>query len=265
MDSFIEKNRTNMKELNIITIWYNEERNLHKLYRSLDLCNDSCQVRKIYIDQSSNDKSVFIAEEYWCETYIYPNKWYADPDKKRAVENLCHDDDWILILDADEEVTRELANEIHIFMQWKQEIGNILIRSIILWWFWWEAYQPRLFQKKAVELTNEIHNYISLKSKKVTNLKNPIINNDLKYKWKEIEVMLEKTNRYTSKEVDKIWDISLFVIYLKIIFMPLIRFFYFLLKHKQILRGLNWIIFSMIMAYYQFLIYAKIYEKKHHK
>ena len=58
-------------------------------------------MRIIYIDQSSTDNSIEIARKYWCNIYIHPNQWYADPDKKWAIDELCNDDEWILIQDAD--------------------------------------------------------------------------------------------------------------------------------------------------------------------
>jgi hypothetical protein len=147
-------------------------------------------------------------------------------------------------------------------MKSENEIWNILVRSVILWGFGWEAYQSRLFQKKAVKLTDEIHNYIHLKSNKVINLKNRIINNDLKYKWKEIQVFIEKLNRYSDKEIEQLNWLSKIQIIWNMTWKPIQRFFGFGIMHKQFFRWIRWFILCMLMAYYQRSIYAKLYEKK---
>lgn len=247
----------------IITIWYNEEKNLPKLYKSLQKIESVLPHQKIYIDQSSDDDSVKLAKYYGCTTHIHPNQWYADPDKKWTVEELCSDDDWILILDADEEITPQLAQEIYTVIQSEHEVWKILVRSIILWWFWWEAYQPRLFKKRAVEITDEIHNYIHTKSHKIIKLKHPIINDDLKYKWKEIQVFIEKLNRYSDKEIMELTHLNQYRIIRYMIWKPLQRFFGFWIVHKQFLRWIKWLILCTLMAYYQWLIYIKLYEKKY--
>jgi len=124
-----------MTKLNIITVWYNEEINLPKLFKSLEYIKSKIEIRHIYVDQSSIDNSTNIAKENWCEIYVHENKWYADPDKKWIVENLLNNEDWCLILDCDEEITKELSDEIIININNnKFDIFNIYIESIIFWW-----------------------------------------------------------------------------------------------------------------------------------
>lgn len=254
-----------MQKLIVIIVGYNEEKNLPKCFDSLEKVSNILDIRKIYIDQSSHDESVSLAKKYWCETYIHPNLWYADPDKKWGVENLCSPNDWILILDADEEITLVLAQEIVQHTSTKTTVCRILVRSIIFWWFGGEAYQPRLFQKHAVNMTEEIHNYIHIASENVVNLKNPIINDDLKYKWKEIQVFMEKLNRYSDKEIENLYELSQFKIIIFMIWKPIQRFFGFGFVHRQFFRGIRWYILCAMMAHYQRSIYAKLYEKKYIK
>ncbi len=51
------------KTLTIISVWYNEEKNLIKLFESLQNIESILSVKKIYIDQSSTDISVEIAKQ----------------------------------------------------------------------------------------------------------------------------------------------------------------------------------------------------------
>ena len=108
---------------------------------------------------------------------------------------------------------------------------------------------------------NFTHNYINLISNKIWYLKNNILNNDLKYLWNEIKVLTEKMNRYSSIEIEKIWNIWKHKIIFFIFWKPIQRFFGFWIIHKQFLRWIKWIILCFIISNYQFLIYAKLYEK----
>lgn len=248
-------------KLTIVTVWYNEEVNLLKLYASLKNLDTYFDVRKIYIDQSSNDESVEIAKKYGCETYVHSNKWYADPDKKWAVEELCKDHDWICILDADEEIGKALAKEFsEIIDNNTCDIIKISIVSIFLWGYGWEAYQERVFKKSAMKITDEIHHYLIPISKNIGKAKNKIINDDKKYEGNEIDILMNKLNRYASIEIEKM-HISYPKAVLRLLWMPHLRFRGFMIRHKQIQRGTRGIIFSAICGFYQFLIYAKYIEK----
>ena len=254
-----------MYKITTVIVWFNESLNLHKLFRSLQEVADVLLMRKIYIDQTSTDDSAKIAKKYWCEIYIHENKWYADPDKKRAVDTLCQDNERILILDADEKITLSLANEIVSILDSDIEVANILVRSIIFGGFGWEAYQPRLFKKNAVLITDEIHNYIKIISDKIKNLSSPIINDDLKYKWKEVQVFLEKLDRYSDKEIEYLSHYSKLYIIRNLFRKPIQRFFWFGVIHKQFFRWIKWLLLCSLMSYYQRSIYAKLYEKKYIK
>jgi glycosyltransferase involved in cell wall biosynthesis len=252
-----------MDQLTIITVWYNESSNLPKLFASLNNYTEGkLNLRKIYIDQSSTDNSVEIAKSYWCEVYVHSNKWFADPDKKRAVETLCDINDRILILDADEELTSSWVNEIVNVMGSDFEVWQIPIRSIIFGWYGGQAYQPRLFKKSWVHLSTEIHKYIEVKSTKVLFLKTPIRNEDLKYRGKEVTTFIEKLNRYADKEIELLWWLSKAQVVWNMFWKPVLWFFWFGIRHKQFLRGVKGLLLCTLMSYYQRTIYAKLYEKK---
>ncbi|MCX6824262.1 MAG: glycosyltransferase [candidate division SR1 bacterium] len=250
------------QKINIITVGYNEEKNLPKLYNSLKNLDHHFEVRKIYIDQSSTDTSVDIAKKYGCETYVHPNKGYADPDKKRAVEELCQDNDWCCILDADEEISPELAKELATTIQANTyDILKISIVSIFLGGYGGEAYQERVFKKSAMKVTDEIHHYLQPISKNIGKTKNKIRNDDRKYEGNEIDILMSKFNRYSEIEVTKIGRISKAKILWNFFYKPLLHFFGRGIIHKQFLRGIPGIIVCTMHGYYQFLIYAKLYEK----
>lgn len=254
-----------MNKLTIIIVWYNEEENIHKMLKYLKNLSNFTNYKVIYIDQESTDNSAKIMEKQWAEVYIHKNKWYADPDKKRAIENLCGSDDWCLILDCDEEITKEFATEIwEALSSEKYDIYNINVKILWLWGELNTCKQKRLFKKSAMTLTEDIHEYLKPNSKNIWYIKSPLINNDKKEWYHELKTMENKANIYSEKEL-----LKLNIPYRKaIIFLfrkPFLWFWWFMIKNKQIKRWIIWIIISRHYAHYQFLIYAKYIEKLHSK
>jgi hypothetical protein len=250
--------------LNIIIVWYNEEPNISKLFKHLEYLKSKVDCRIIYVDQESIDNSVDLMKKWGAEVYIHPNKWYADPDKKWVVEELCKNGERCFILDCDEEFNNHLADTICWIME-EDEDGkcySVLRKTEFLWKNVAEARQLRLFKKESVILTLDVHNYIKpADGVKHIHLKEYIDEIDLKLKWQWVRFLINKNNNYSDKELDKIWNISTFKVILLMIWMPILWFFWRWIVHKNFLRWWTWIIHCTLQAQYQFRIYAKLYEK----
>ena len=250
--------------LNIVIVWYNEELNIPKLFKHLEYLRSKVDCRIIYVDQESRDNSVELMKNWWAEVYIHPNKWYADPDKKRAIETLCKDWEWCFILDCDEEFNNHLVNTICWIIK-NNENGkcySVLRKTEFLWKNVAEAWQLRFFKKNTVILTHDVHNYINPVNGVMHVHLNEYINEiDLKLEWQWVRFLINKNNNYSDKELEKIGNISTMKVIFLMIWMPILRFFWWWIVHKNFLRWRTWIIHCSLQAQYQFRIYAKLYEK----
>ena len=95
--------------LSVVIITYNEEANLGRTLESvLPLVGDG-KGEIIVVDSGSTDRTVEIARSHGAKVFIENWKGYA-AQKNSAIEKASGD--WILSLDADEEVELELAAEI---------------------------------------------------------------------------------------------------------------------------------------------------------
>lgn len=256
-----------MSKLNIIIVWYNEEVNIPKMLKSIQYLCSQITCRIIYVDQQSKDESVNLMKLWWAEVFIHENKWYADPDKKRAVESLVKNDEWCFILDCDEEISKELSNEIIKAVENnKTDLCYSVKRNTV--WRWIiqsETWQYRLFTKKSAKLTEDIHYYITpIDYTKNLKFKNSMDEIDKKLEKNGfISSTIEKNNRYSEKEISKMknkWKIK---IIFNMVRKPILRFFWFWIKHKLFFKWIKWLIYCCLMAEYQFLIYIKSYEKYH--
>ncbi|OGH43939.1 MAG: hypothetical protein A3J14_01975 [Candidatus Levybacteria bacterium RIFCSPLOWO2_02_FULL_37_18] len=106
-----------MASLSVVLATYNEEENLKKCLESVqDLCNEI-----IVVDGGSGDKTVEIAKQFNAKVCITDNPPIFHINKQKAIyKATC---DWILQLDADEQVTEGLAAEI------KEKIKNIHVNG----------------------------------------------------------------------------------------------------------------------------------------
>lgn len=93
--------------VSIIVMTKNEERNLAKCLRTLARFDEV-----FVVDSDSTDKTVAIAEEMGAKVIDF--RWNGGYPKKKqwCLENLPFRHDWVLYVDADEEVYAELAEEI---------------------------------------------------------------------------------------------------------------------------------------------------------
>ena len=96
----------NLKEkISGLIITFNEEKNIQEVLECFDFCDEI-----IVVDSFSNDKTVEIAAKH-PKVKIIQNK-FEDFTKQRnlALENAKND--WVLFLDGDERITKELEKEI---------------------------------------------------------------------------------------------------------------------------------------------------------
>lgn len=100
------KDHGKKQELSVVLATFNEERNLPECLNSVsDLANEI-----VIVDGSSQDRTVEIARKYGAKVMVTENLPIFHINKQKAIDLATKD--WILQLDADERVSRELAEEI---------------------------------------------------------------------------------------------------------------------------------------------------------
>lgn len=251
-----------MKNLNIIIVWYNEEKNLQKCFKSINNFENKLNINVIYCDQSSTDNSVNIAKNFWISIRNHPKYGMAEFSRMKIVEKEIKIWEWLLFLDADEEITKSLANEITAIVD--KNKFDIWILPIDLYFMKIKAntaMQPRLFKKWAMKLQWIPHNALIPLSDNKKILTNKLINLDLKNNGCEIQNQLEKLNRYTSIDVNKIENTSNIKLFYWLFIKPLIRFFGFWLYWWYFFKWTPGRILAFHNASYEFFKYAKLYEK----
>ena len=96
-------------QLSVVIISYNEEANLGRTLASVAPLVRDGQGEIIVLDSGSTDRTVEIARQHGAKVFVEPWKGFA-AQKNSALEKASGD--WILSLDADEELEPELVEEI---------------------------------------------------------------------------------------------------------------------------------------------------------
>jgi glycosyltransferase involved in cell wall biosynthesis len=95
--------------LSVVIITYNEEANIGRTLASVQSLVANGKGEIIVVDSGSSDRTVEVAKSYGAEVFVEDWKGYA-AQKNSAIDKA--NGDWILSLDADEEVDSELSEEL---------------------------------------------------------------------------------------------------------------------------------------------------------
>src|SRR5436309_15506963 len=95
--------------LSVVIITYNEEANIGRTLASVQPLIADGKGEIIVVDSGSTDRTVQISNSFGAKVFIEEWKGYA-AQKNSAIEKA--GGDWILSLDADEEVDSELSQEL---------------------------------------------------------------------------------------------------------------------------------------------------------
>ena len=155
------------------------------------------------VDSYSTDRTPEIARQSGANLMQHPFDGYA-AQKNWALENVPFSCEWLLILDADERVSLELADEIRgiIAADGNGYDGFYLNRKLIFYgkWIrhcgWYPSWNLRLFRHMRGRYEQrEVHEHLVLEGK-VGYCKHDLIHEDLR----DMSFWIAKHNRYSSQE-----------------------------------------------------------------
>lgn len=236
----------------------NEEVNIEDCIRSAKLLTDKI----IVIDMESGDRTVEIASKSGATVFGFPFSRYVEPARGYGIEK--SKTDWLLILDADERVTEQLAGEIIKsigilkYSYYKLPRKNIFGKSK---WLrhggWWPDHQTRLINKKFfMNWPKRIHSTPAIKGE-AGYLENPIVH----YFHGDLHGMVEKTIVFEGIESDLLHKAGRKATVLTFFRKYFAELFRRLFKGLGFMDGTVGIIESVYQAYSKTITYLYLYEK----
>ncbi len=247
-----------MTKISVVISAFNEEKNLPRLLKSLKWADEI-----IVVDNQSLDKTAEIARSFGAKVFPRQNNLMLNVNKNFGFTKATSD--WILNLDADEEVSSELEKEICRVIDNSKENGYWLPRQNIIFgkWIkhslWWPDYQLRLFRKNNGKFPCEhIHEYLEVEGR-LDYLKSPLTH----YNYETVSEFLYKLDKiYTENEVQVFQKSGKKLNWFDALRFPVGDFLKTFFSQKGYKDGLHGLVLSLLQAFYAEVVFAKIWEKQ---
>ncbi|MGE3298593.1 MAG: glycosyltransferase family 2 protein [Porticoccaceae bacterium] len=214
----------------------------------------------LLLDSGSSDQSVAIAQGFGARIVVEAFKGYG-PQKQSAIDQAAHD--WILLLDADEALSNELAEEIQRALIAPQASGFSLPRTEQMFWRWqhpWSKHNHhlRLFDRRVHRIQGDPVHAAPGGPGRVVRLK-------ARFRHQgepNLHTKVEKINHYSTGLVAHRSARGAGWLRTRMVFYPPLVFVKHYILKRQFLSGWAGFIASVSGAYYAFLKYAKLFEAK---
>ncbi|GHB26351.1 putative glycosyltransferase RP128 [Pseudovibrio japonicus] len=218
----------------------------------------------IVVDSGSSDRTVPIAEEAGAKVYF--NEWDGYGKQKRFAEDLCRNT-WLLNIDADEEVTPALAEEMtRLFAPTPPEdIYKVHIVDVFphekhpaKWAYGY--WQYRLYDKDKGRFSDSpVHDTVRpYEGAKIVKLKGKVGHRS----QRSIQFTVEKLNRYSDMQVQDLVHRGRKLSSLRLITEFPIAFLKSYFIRRSFLYGWWGLVIAYNHAYSRFVRVAKYYEKQ---
>ncbi len=237
-------------------ICFNEERTIRRCLESVKWCDEI-----IVVDSFSTDKTVEICRGY--STRIIQRAWPGYVEQKRfALSQTSHE--WVLNIDADEEVGPLLQREIRAVLQQDDPAVDgfyipRLVRYLGRWWWhgWYPGYRLRFFRKHKVRWGG-----VDPHEKVLLNGRSEHLSGSLHhYTYIDISDHLHTVNSLTDISSRELRQRQRRRYLSDVLLRPLWRFLDFYFLRGCIREGLPGLFVAATSAFYVFLKYAKLREQ----
>jgi (heptosyl)LPS beta-1,4-glucosyltransferase len=247
-------------KISVVVNTFNEEKNLERCLRSVEPLADEIVV----VDMHSTDKTAQIAKKFKAKVFLHEYTRYVEPARNFALRQA--QGDWILLLDADEEISPSLAQTLAKMAQAGEVDWVELPRKNIIFgqWVknsrWWPDFLPRFFKRGKVSIPAKIHAPYEKEGRGIrlpAEEENALVH----YHYESIFQYLERLNRYTDIQSEELKKESYLFHWQDLIIKPANEFFSRFFAGEGYKDGLHGLALALLQAFSEFILYLKLWEK----
>ena len=244
-------------KISVAMITFNEEKILRKTLESVKGLADEI----VIVDSGSTDATKSIAEEFGAKFYIESWKGYG-PQRNLAIEKC--ENEWILNIDADEEISKDLKKkiiEITSDINNKKEIFKINRLSVcfgkeIKYGGWGTSYAIRLFKKGSGMFNDNMVHEEFKANKEIFKIKENIYH----HSYLTMEDYFNRFNRYTTEGAKDYYKKNKKVSILDIVVNPIYKFLKMYIFRLGFLDGIEGFVIASTSSMYSMIKYFKLRE-----
>ena len=238
--------------LSAVIITHNAATQLPDCLRSLSFCDEV-----LLVDSGSSDDTIKVAQAAGAKVIIRPWLGYG-PQKHFAVEQAAND--WVLCVDADERVSEALRESIIAELKAPRARAYAMPRCnrfLGRWLRHGEGYPDwglRLFDRRAAQWSDDSVHEKVLTTTQVARLEGDLLHDSAE----SLELYLDKQNRYTSLQAERLHRAGRGAGVLHLVVSPVTRFIKFYVLRFGFLDGVAGLVHVSIGCMNSFNKYAKL-------
>lgn len=251
--------RKRLRTVSAFVVCCNEEQNIRRCLESIKWCDEI-----VVVDSGSTDQTLAICNEYSAKVFRRP--WPGFVEQKRFALQQCSSD-WVLNIDADEEISPELRQEIEEILSDNSAgdrscVGYYLPRVVFhlgRWWRkggWHPEYRLRFSRRANTSWGGDDPHEKALVDGPTKRLHGELRH----YTYTSLSDQVRSLNSHSSTAARSLCDNGVRFSLAALLLRPLSRFARFYLLKKGYREGLAGLIVGILEAYYVFLKYAKLWE-----
>jgi len=242
--------------ISVSIIVKDEEDNIERCLKSIYNWADEI----IVVDSGSTDNTLKICKKYNCK--IHKTHWLGFGKTKQLGVNLT-ENDWILSIDADEEISNQLKKEIKDIIV-SNKFNGAYIKRIsyylgrqIKYSGWQNDYPLRLFNKRYGNFDDAtVHESVVLNKSKTLKISEPIYH----YPYKTLHEHISKINLYTTLSAETLFIRSKKTPLFFAVLSGITKFIKMYFFKKGFLDGKEGIVLAILSSYSSLLKYMKLWS-----
>ncbi len=241
-----------MPKISAVVITLNEEKNIERCLRSLDFVDEI-----IVMDSHSTDETPEIAKKFGAKIFEVDWEGFGKTKELARQKASCS---WVLSIDADEEITPKLKEEILQAVKNNFYAGYFITRksNFLGKWIghsgWYPDYVLRLFQKESGKFDDSlVHEQVRVQGE-MGYLKNPLQH----YTYPNLKHYFNKLRRYTSLSAQQLHQRKVRAYPWDLIFRPPATFIKMYLIKLGFLDGWQGFVLAVLSSYQVLLKYLKL-------
>lgn len=245
--------------LSAVIIAKNEEHTIKRAIQSVLFADEV-----IMVDDDSTDQTAIKAAEAGATILTHDLNDDFAAQRNYALEKVRGD--WVLYIDADEVVSKELQDEIIAQMERTTDIQAFRISRHDYFWgnkltkgeLWRASHKGivRLVRRESGTWKGRVHEEF-VTTQKTSQLINPLFH----YPHQSISEFLRDINRYSSLRAEELYTHGAQISILAIMTIPFCKFIYTYFFKLGLLDGPAGFVYSFMMSFHSFLVRAKLYVK----
>lgn len=253
-----------MSKISVVINTWNEEKNIERAMKSVKWADEV-----VVCDMYSDDKTVEIVKKLGAKVVYHKKTNYVEPARNFAISKATGD--WILVLDADEEIPDGLAKALKEIVSKTHQIDFVEIprKNIIFgkWMkasMWWPDYNIRFFKKGKVTWQDEIHSKPKVEGEKLTFEENEewaLVH----HHYDNIAQFVERMNRYSTVQAQELRKQGVKFEWADLIKKPLGEFLSRYFANRGFEDGLHGLSLSLLQSFSFLLVYLKLWEMEKFK